>query len=94
MAVAAVNTTSRANELLQQALRSAREAEDVVNDLIVTHDYQDVALLVTQAASALLESAALLMQSEGEAAFDQIERAEDLLDAVYGIIESELDEDE
>lgn len=89
-----MNTTSRANDLLKQALASSREAEGVVNDLIAAHDYQDVALLVTHAASALLESAVLLMQSEGEAAFDQIERAEDLLDTVYGIIESELDEDE
>lgn len=89
-----MNTTSRASELLQQALTSARQAEGVVNDLIVAHDYQDVALLVTQAASALLEAAALLMQSEAEAAFDQIEQAEDLLDTVYNIIESELDEDE
>lgn len=89
-----MNTTSRASELLQQALASAREAEGVVNDLIAAHDYQDVARLVTQAASALLESAALLIQSEGEAAFDQIEHAEDLLDTVYNIIESEMDEDE
>ncbi|MFN8450028.1 MAG: hypothetical protein U0521_15950 [Anaerolineae bacterium] len=89
-----MNTTSRASELLQQALTSARQAEGVVNDLIVAHDYQDVALLVTQAASALLEAAALLMQSDAEAAFDQIEQAEDLLDTVYNIIESELDEDE
>ena len=89
-----MNTTTRANELLRQALASSREAEDVINDLIATHDYQDVALLVTQAASALLESAALLMRSEGEEAFDQIEQAEDILDTVYGIIDGELDEDE
>ena len=89
-----MNTTTRASELLQEALDSAREAERVVNDLIVAHDYQDAALLVTQAAAALLEGAVLLMQSEGEAAFDQIEQAEDLLDTVYGIIEAELDEDE
>lgn len=88
-----MNTTSRASELLQQALTSAREAEGVVNDLIVAHDYQDVALLVTQAAAALLESAALLMQADADAAFDQIEQAEDLLDTVYNIIDGELDEE-
>jgi len=89
-----MNTSARAGELLQQALTSTREAERVVNDLIVAHDYQDVALLVTQAASALLESAALLMQSQGEAAFDEIEKAEDLLDTVYRIIDSEIDDDD
>ncbi len=89
-----MNTSARASELLQQALNSTREAEQVVNDLIVAHDYQDVALLVTQAASALLESATLLMQSQGEAAFDEIEKAEDLLDMVYHIIDGEIDDDE
>ncbi len=89
-----MNTSARVSELLQQALNSTREAERVVNDLIAAHDYQDVALLVTQAASALLESAALLMQSQGEAAFDEIEKAEDLLDSVYHIIDGEIDDDE
>lgn len=89
-----MNTSTRAGDLLRQALASGREAEGVVSDLIVAHDYQDVALLVTQAANALLESAALLMESDGETAFDRIEQAEDLLDTVYSIIESELDEDE
>ena len=66
----------------------------IVNDLIIAHDYQDVALLVTQAAAELLESAALLMQSQGEAAFDAMEKAEDLLDAVYDIINGELDDED
>ncbi len=87
-----MNTSSHANELLRQALATTREAESVVNDLLVAHDYQDVAILVTQAAVALLESAALLMDSQGEAAFDQIEIAEDLLDSVYTIIDGELDD--
>ncbi len=89
-----MNTTSKVNELLQQSLNSAREAERTVNDLIAAHDYQDVAMLVTQAAVALLESAALLMQSEAEAAFDQMEKAEDLLDAVYTIIDGEIDDED
>ncbi len=89
-----MNTTSRANELLQQALQSTREAEGVINDLIVANDYQDVAALVTQAAETLLQAAALLMQGEGDAAFDQIDRMEDLLDSVYSIIDGEIDEDE
>ena len=88
-----VNTSARVSELLQQALISTRDAERVVNDLIVVHDYQDVTVLVTQAAAALLEAASLLMQSEGEAAFDAMEQAEDLLDSVYNIIDAELDDD-
>jgi hypothetical protein len=88
-----MNTSARVTELLQQSLTSAREAERTVTDLIAAHDYQDVAALVTQAAVALLESAALLMQSQAEDAFDQMERAEDLLDSVYSIIDGEIDED-
>lgn len=88
-----MNTTTRASELLQQSLNSTRDAQAVITDLIAAHDYQDVAVLVTQAAVALLEAAALLMQSQGEAAFDEMEKAEDLLDAVYEIIDGELDEE-
>lgn len=88
-----MNTSSKVTELLNQSLISAREAERTVSDLIAAHDYQDVAALVTQAAIALLESAALLMQSEAESAFDQMERAEDLLDSVYNIIDGEIDEE-
>ena len=88
-----MNTTTRATELLGQALQTTRDAERIVNDLIVAHDYQDVALLVTQAAAELLDSALLLMQSQGEAAFDAMEKAEDLLDSVYDIINGELDEE-
>jgi DNA integrity scanning protein DisA with diadenylate cyclase activity len=88
-----MNTSSKVTDLLNQSLTSAREAERTVSDLIAVHDYQDVATLVTQAAIALLESAALLMQSEAEAAFDQMEKAEDLLDSVYTIIDGEIDEE-
>lgn len=88
-----MNTTGRASELLEQALKTTRDAEGVVKDLIAAHDYQDVALLVTQAAAELLQSALLLMQSQGETAFDAMEKAEDLLDSVYDIINGELDED-
>lgn len=88
-----MNTTTRASELLQQSLNTTRDAQAVITNLIAAHDYQDVAILVTQAAAALLESASLLMQSQGEAAFDAMEKAEDLLDAVYDIINGELDEE-
>ncbi len=88
-----MNTASRASELLGQALNTTHDAERVINDLIVAHDYQDVALLVTQAAAELLEAAVQLMQSQGETAFEAMEKAEDLLDAVYDIIDGELDEE-
>lgn len=78
---------------LEQARQSAQTALRQLDDLIVEHDYQDIALLVTQAAQALLESAASLMQSRDEEAFDALERAEDLLENAYAVIDGELDEE-
>jgi hypothetical protein len=78
---------------LEQARQSAQTALRQIDDLIVEHDYQDIALLVAGAAQALLESAALLMQSQDEAAFDALERAEDLLENAYAVIDGELDEE-
>lgn len=88
-----MNTSAGATQLLQQALANTRDAVRVIDNLIVEHDYQDVATLVAQAAAALLESAALLMQSQDEAALDALGSADDLLDAVYDIIDAETDED-
>jgi hypothetical protein len=88
-----MNTSLEAVKRLQQALAQTRDAQKVIDDLIVEHDYQDVATLVTQAAAALLESAALLMQSQDEAALDALESADELLDSVYSIIDAETDED-
>ncbi|MDX2162538.1 MAG: hypothetical protein SF162_14540 [bacterium] len=87
-----VNTSAEAVRLLQEALTYARSAQQVIGDLIVEHDYQDVAALVTAAATSLLQSAASLMQSEDEAAVDALGDADDLLDAVWEIIDSETDE--
>lgn len=88
-----MNTSSEAVRLLQEALASTHAAKQVINDLIVEHDYQDVATLVTQAAAALLEAAAQLMQSKDEDALNALEQADDLLDAVYAIIDGETDDD-
>lgn len=88
-----MNTTPEAIKLLEQALNTTRSAEDMIENLIAVHDYQDVAQVVTQAAAALLESALLLMQSQDEAALDMLENAEDLIDAVYGTIDADLDEE-
>lgn len=89
-----MNTSTEAVRLLQEALTSTRAATQVIKDLIAAHEYQDVADLVSQAGAALLESAALLMQSKDEDALNRLEQADDLLDSVYAIIDGETDEDE
>jgi len=88
-----MNTSTNAVQLLHEALEKARAATKVLNDLIVEHEYQDVAILVAQASEKLLESAALLMQSDDEAALNALDDADDLLDSVYTIIDGETDED-
>ena len=88
-----MHTSSEAVNLLQQALSLTGQARTTIDNLIVEHDYQDVATLVTQAAAALLEAAAHLMQSQDEAAITALESADDLLDAVYDIIDAETDEE-
>ncbi|MBE2184973.1 MAG: hypothetical protein IAE89_16200 [Anaerolineae bacterium] len=88
-----MNTSSEALRLLQEATKSTQQALNVIDNLVVEHDFQDVASLITQAASALLISAERLMQSNDAAALEAMETAEDLLDAVYNIIDSELDEE-
>lgn len=85
-----MNTSSQAVQQLQQAMNTTRQAASTIENLIAEHDYQDVAGLVTLAAAALLESAAYLMQGQDEAALESLEDADDLLDAVYDIIESDL----
>ena len=89
-----MNTSAEAVKLLEQALTTTRSAAGTIEDLIAPHDYQDVAMLISQAAAALLQSASLLMQSQDEAALEALENADDLLDAVYDIIDSDLDLDE
>ncbi|MDZ4764737.1 MAG: hypothetical protein SGI73_09310 [Chloroflexota bacterium] len=89
-----MNTASNAIQLLEDAVAKAHAARTMIDDLIVAHDYQDAATLVVQASVALLEAAALLLTSNDEAALEGLERADDLLDAVYTIIDGETDEDE
>ena len=88
-----INTSGEASKRLEQALATSREAASIIDNLIAEHEYQDVALLVTQAAGKLLEAAAALMQSDDEAGIGALESADDLLDAVYDIIDGETDED-
>lgn len=88
-----MNTSAQVVQLLQQAIANTQAAHQMIGDLIADHEYEDVATLVAQAAEAVLQSAVALMQSDSEAAFDALERADDLFDAVYGIIDSELDDE-
>ncbi|MFO7323763.1 MAG: hypothetical protein DIU68_018700 [Chloroflexota bacterium] len=89
-----MNTSTEAVSRLQEALGATRAAGQVIDDLIVAHDYQDIASLVVRAAEALLEAASQLMQSQDEAALEAIERADDFLDAVYDIIDGEIGDEE
>lgn len=88
-----MHTSAQAVQLLQEALTKAQAANDVINDLIVEHEYQDVASLIAQAGAALLEAASRLMQSDEAAGLDALDAAEDLLDEVYVIIDGETDEE-
>lgn len=88
-----INTSSEASKRLEQALATTREAVTIIDNLIAEHEYQDVASLVSQAAVKLLESASALMQSNDEAGISALESADDLLDAVWDIIDGETDED-
>lgn len=78
---------------LDQALTATQTAVKQIDDLIVPNDYQDVATLVANAAASLLQSATYLLQAKDEDAFGALEAADDYLDAVYDIIDSETDED-
>lgn len=88
-----MNTSGEAIKRLQEALKTTDESKSIIQNLIVAHDYQDVAQLVAQAAAELLGATALLMQLDGDGAFNKIEEAEDLLDAVYKIMDGELDDE-
>lgn len=88
-----INTSGEASKRLEQALTTTKEAIQVIDNLIADHEYQDVASLVAQAAAKLLEAAGALMQSDDEAGITALEGADDLLDAVYDIIDGETDEE-
>lgn len=88
-----MQTSSAAIALLEQAQKTSKDAAQVIENLIAQHDYQDVALIITHAAAELLETAKLLMYSQDVAAFESLERAEDLLDSFYDIVDGEIDEE-
>ena len=88
-----MSTSSEAIKTLEQATINTQAAIAIIDNLIVTHDYQDVASLVANAAAALLQSATLLMQSKDEDAIDALERADDFLDVVYDILDEDTSDD-
>ena len=87
-----MNTSTEATKKLQESLKSVKEAKNIIDNLIAPHDYQDVASLVAQASAAMLEAANHFMQKQDEEALAKIEEADDLVEAVYDIIDGDLDE--
>jgi vacuolar-type H+-ATPase subunit E/Vma4 len=88
-----MNTSVEATKKLQDAAKMVKEAQKVIDNLLAPHDYQDVASLVSQAAAAMLESATLFMEKHDEDALAKIEEADNLVEAMYDIIEGDLDEE-
>jgi hypothetical protein len=87
-----MNTSTEALRLLGEALAKAQAASAVIDDLIAPHDYQDIAMLVARASALMLQSTMSLMQSDPDGALDALESADDLLDAVYDVIDSETED--
>ena len=89
----AMSTSSEVVKSLEQALTATRTALQQTDDLIVAHDYQDVASLVTNAAAALLAIRHLPdVLSKDEDAFRGAWSGTLPGHAVYDIIDSEIEE--
>jgi hypothetical protein len=89
-----MKTSAQAIQLLQTALTNTQSATAVIEDLVVEHEYQDVASLITKASATLLEMAILLMESKDGSALQKLEQAEEMLDTVYTIIDGETDDED
>lgn len=87
-------TTQDVLKQLENAQVGIRAAIAALDRLIVPHDYQDVTALVAKSALELLNAAQALMQSDDTRAFAAIERADELLEGVFDIVEGELDDEE
>ncbi len=87
-------TSGEAITQLEAAITGAHTAAHTIENLLAAHDYQDVAVLAARAGKALLEAAVALMKNDDEAAFRSIETSEDLLDALYDIVDGDLGEEE
>lgn len=88
-----MNTSAEALRLLGQALADTHQASAIIDDLIAPHEYQDAAMLVARASALMLESTMRLLESNPDDALAALESADDLLDALYDVIDGETDED-
>ncbi|MFZ4813778.1 MAG: hypothetical protein ACOYL5_04525 [Phototrophicaceae bacterium] len=89
-----MNTPAEALKQLETAIAASHQASDILDDLLVAHDYQDVALLVSKAAGKLLEAAAHLLREEDEMAFVTLEESDDLLETFYKVMDEDFEDDE
>jgi len=87
-------TSGEAVIQLEAAITQVQKASHTIDNLLAAHDYQDVAGFAARAGSALLEAAAAFMRGDDEAAFRAIETSEDLMDALYDIVDGELDDED
>ncbi len=85
--------SSEAIKQLEQARKQTQGAIETVNNLIVEHEFQDMVDLIARAADSLLEAALLLLKSDDVSALAAMERADDLVERAYDVIDEEVDED-
>jgi len=78
---------------LEEARKETQSALQTVNNLIVEHEFQDMADLIARGADALLEASLLLMKSQDVDALSAMERADEYVARVYEIMDDEIDED-
>lgn len=86
-------TSNEAIKQLQQARIATLSAIETINSLIVEHEFQDMAALVSQAAASLIEASMLLLKSQDVDALSEMERADDYIERAYEIIDEETEED-
>lgn len=87
-------TSGEAITQLEAAITQVVKASHTIDNLLAAHAYQDVAGFAARAGNALLEAAAAFMRGDDEAAFRSIEASEDLMDALYDVVDGELDDEE
>ena len=78
---------------LHQANDGVRTAISKIDEHVGESDYNDMASLIANAASALIQATVHLLEERDEAAFDMLEQADDFLDSAMDIVDVE-DEDE
>lgn len=87
-------TSNEAIAQLEAAAAQAHKAAHTIDNLLAAHDYQDVAALSVRAAKLLLEAAIAFMRNDDVTAFAGLESSGDLVDALYDIVDGELDDED